>query len=81
ISIIQAYIIFHLRRNPKWNANKVDEQTPRDIATFITKNVALRGLPTRSRHVSQFMVGLEKTKAKSGEVSLSARALSLDDIH
>ncbi|KAJ7759944.1 hypothetical protein B0H16DRAFT_1720159 [Mycena metata] len=27
------------------------------------------GLPTRSRHVSQFMVGLEKTKAKSGEVS------------
>ncbi|KAJ7227754.1 hypothetical protein C8J57DRAFT_1252275 [Mycena rebaudengoi] len=40
-----------------------------------------RGLPTRSRHVSQFMVGLEKTKAKSGEVSSSARALSLDDIH
>ncbi|KAJ7022551.1 hypothetical protein C8F04DRAFT_1194377 [Mycena alexandri] len=28
-----------------------------------------RGLPTRSRHVSQFMVGLEKTKAKSGEVA------------
>jgi hypothetical protein len=27
------------------------------------------------------MVGLEKTKAKSGEVSSSARALSLDDMH
>ncbi|KAJ7199400.1 hypothetical protein GGX14DRAFT_373104, partial [Mycena pura] len=40
-----------------------------------------RGLPTRSRHVSQFMIGLEKTKAKAGEVSQSARALSLDDIH
>ncbi|KAJ6603241.1 hypothetical protein DFH09DRAFT_810307, partial [Mycena vulgaris] len=42
---------------------------------------AWHGLPTRSRHVSQFMVGLEKTKAKSGEVSSSARALALDDIH
>ncbi|KAK6983889.1 hypothetical protein R3P38DRAFT_3457862 [Favolaschia claudopus] len=40
-----------------------------------------RGLPTRSRQVSQFMVGLEKTKAKSGEVSSSARALALEDIH
>jgi hypothetical protein len=27
------------------------------------------------------MVGLEKTKAKSGEISQSARALSLDDMH
>ncbi|KAJ7723578.1 hypothetical protein B0H16DRAFT_1787671 [Mycena metata] len=40
-----------------------------------------RGLPTRSQHVSQFMVGLEKTKAKSGEVSSSVRALALEDIH
>jgi hypothetical protein len=39
------------------------------------------GLPTRSRIVSKFMVGLEKTKAKSGDVSQSARALSLDDMH
>ncbi|KAF7300674.1 hypothetical protein HMN09_00952900 [Mycena chlorophos] len=31
------------------------------------------GLPTRSKHVSDFMVGLEKTKAKSGEASTSAR--------
>jgi len=27
------------------------------------------------------MVGLEKTKAKAGEVSQSARALSLEDMH
>jgi hypothetical protein len=47
----------------------------------VAKLFLRRGLPTRSRHVSQFMVGLEKTKAKSGEVSSSARALSLDDIH
>ncbi|KAK7016490.1 hypothetical protein R3P38DRAFT_3321031 [Favolaschia claudopus] len=39
------------------------------------------GLPTRSRHVSEFMTGLEKTKAKAGEVSTSARALSLSDMH
>ncbi|KAF7982858.1 hypothetical protein HWV62_25838 [Athelia sp. TMB] len=40
-----------------------------------------RGLPTRSRLVSEFMVGLEKTKAKAGEVSKSARALSREDMH
>ncbi|KAJ7171864.1 hypothetical protein C8R43DRAFT_1146423 [Mycena crocata] len=39
------------------------------------------GLPTRARHVSEFMTGLEKTKAKAGEVSVSARALSLSDMH
>lgn len=39
------------------------------------------GLPTRSRIVSEFMIGLEKMKAKAGEVSNSARALSLDDMH
>ncbi|KAJ7860973.1 hypothetical protein B0H14DRAFT_3134723 [Mycena olivaceomarginata] len=113
LRILKHYFIFHLRRNKDWDANRVDEQTPRDIAAFITQKcgpfpLVLRsqcgigafglmkvrrkwrlnpatntwhGLPTRSRHVSQFMVGLEKTKAKSGEVSSSARALSLDDIH
>ncbi|KAJ7137296.1 hypothetical protein C8R46DRAFT_817303, partial [Mycena filopes] len=126
LRIIRHYFTFHLRRNKKWNPKQVDEQTPRDIATFITQkcgpiedgfegkkystavstraaltmwyrsirpNESLtewrldpatntwRGLPTRSRHVSQFMVGLEKTKAKSGEVSSSARALALEDIH
>ncbi|KAJ7433469.1 hypothetical protein FB451DRAFT_1196148 [Mycena latifolia] len=115
--IIRHYLTFHLRRNNKWDSKQVDEQTPRDIATFITQkcgpystavstraaltmwyrnlrpNESLtewrfdsaaktwRGLPTRSRQVSQFMVGLEKTKAKSGEVSSSARALALEDIH
>lgn len=39
------------------------------------------GLPTRSRQVSQYMVGLEKTKARMGETSQSARALSLTDMH
>lgn len=39
------------------------------------------GLPTRSRHVSEFMMGLEKTKARAGEISSSARALSLKDMH
>jgi hypothetical protein len=39
------------------------------------------GLPTRARIVSEFMLGLEKMKAKSGEVSQSARALMLDDIY
>ncbi|KAF9804531.1 hypothetical protein IEO21_09337 [Rhodonia placenta] len=38
------------------------------------------GLPTRFRAVSKFMIGLEKTKAKAGEVSQSAWALSLEDI-
>ncbi|KAJ7628601.1 hypothetical protein FB45DRAFT_1079705 [Roridomyces roridus] len=126
LRIIKHYITFHLRRDLKWDAKCVDEQTPKDITAFITKKcgptdkgfegkkystavstrAALtmwyrslrpnestaewrldpvtntwRGLPTRSRDVSQFMVGLEKTKAKSGEVSSSARALSLEDMH
>ncbi|KAJ6475876.1 hypothetical protein DFH09DRAFT_1109083 [Mycena vulgaris] len=57
---------------------------PNEILTewrFDSVTNTWRGLPTRSRHVSQFMVGLEKTKAKSGEVSSSARALALEDIH
>lgn len=39
------------------------------------------GLPTRSRAVAEYMVGLEKTKAKQGEVSRSMHALTLDDIY
>ncbi|KAJ7826718.1 hypothetical protein B0H14DRAFT_3722314 [Mycena olivaceomarginata] len=38
--ILKHYFIFHLRRNKDWDANRVDEQTPRDIAAFITQNVA-----------------------------------------
>ena len=43
--------------------------------------ICSHGLPTCSRVVSEFMIGLEKTKAKAGEVSQSARALSLEDMH
>ncbi|KAJ6595446.1 hypothetical protein B0H10DRAFT_1960423 [Mycena sp. CBHHK59/15] len=46
-----------------------------------TKTGECFSLPTRSRHVSEFMTGLEKTKAKAGEVSTSACALSLSDMH
>ncbi|KAJ7725791.1 hypothetical protein B0H16DRAFT_1332586, partial [Mycena metata] len=126
VRIIKAYIRYHLRRNSKWNAKEVTEQTPKDINMFITKKcgpvasgfegrkyatavstrAALtlwyrtirpnesvvewrqeeetktwRGLPTRSPEVSRFMIGLEKTKAKAGEVSQSARAISLQDMH
>jgi hypothetical protein len=49
-----------------------------DILTYCLFS---HGLPTRSRAVSEFMVGLEKMKAKAGEISQSARALSLDDMH
>lgn len=38
------------------------------------------GLPTRSRTVAQYMIGLEKTKAKAGEISQSMRALTLSDM-
>ncbi|KAJ7020086.1 hypothetical protein C8F04DRAFT_974775, partial [Mycena alexandri] len=126
VRIIKAYIRYHLRRNPKWNAKEVTVQTPQDINMFITQKCgpaadgfegrkystavstraaltlwyrtirpnesivewrmeedtkAWRGLPTRSPEVSRFMIGLEKTKAKAGEVSQSARALSLQDMH
>ncbi|KAJ8496916.1 hypothetical protein ONZ45_g12254 [Pleurotus djamor] len=46
-----------------------------------TVTEACFGLPTRSRLVADFMTGLEKTKAKSGEVSRSARALTLQDMY
>ena len=38
------------------------------------------GLPTRARHVAEFMIGLEKNKAKAGEVSHSARAVDYDNM-
>ncbi|KAJ7695312.1 hypothetical protein B0H14DRAFT_2650610 [Mycena olivaceomarginata] len=37
LRIIKHYFVFHLRRNKKWDAKRVDEQTPRDIAAFITQ--------------------------------------------
>ena len=39
------------------------------------------GLPTRAHVVSEFMIGLEKMKTKSGEVSRSACALMVEDIY
>ncbi|KAF7323498.1 hypothetical protein HMN09_00131000 [Mycena chlorophos] len=126
VGIIKAYILFHLRRDSKWNPTLVTEKTPRDItmyiaqkcgpvanggegrkfATAVSTRAALtlfyrslrpneslnewrfdevtqvwRGLPTRSLKVSRFMIGLEKTKAKAGEISHSARALRLEDMH
>ncbi|KAH9962507.1 hypothetical protein BGW80DRAFT_1545551, partial [Lactifluus volemus] len=48
---------------------------------YDSKTGICHGLPTRSQTVSMFMVGLEKMKAKAGEVSQSARALTLDDMH
>ncbi|THH15771.1 hypothetical protein EUX98_g9413 [Antrodiella citrinella] len=39
------------------------------------------GLPTRSREVSKFMIGLEKTMASAGKISQSVRALTLEDMH
>ncbi len=47
----------------------------------LTSSYVRHGLPTRSRRVADFMMGLEKTKARSGEISRSARALMLDDMH
>ncbi|KAE9383034.1 hypothetical protein BT96DRAFT_1041444 [Gymnopus androsaceus JB14] len=126
IRIIKAYIIYHLKRNPKWDPMGVTGQTPYDIISFITQKcgrsedgfegrkyataVSSRaaltlwyrhvrpnesmlewwqdtasgswlGLPTRSRKVVEFMTGLEKQKAKDGDVSQSARALTVDDMH
>jgi len=47
---------------------------------FMLKSCS-HGIPTRSRTVSEFMISLKKTKARAGEVSQSACALSLEDMH
>ena len=38
-------------------------------------------LPTCAHVVSEFMIGLEKMKAKSGEVSQSAHTLMVEDVY
>lgn len=53
----------------------------RDHLQPVTKVRNRRGLPTRARAVSEYMVGLEKTKARAGDVSQSAKALTVDDMH
>jgi len=35
--IIKAYITFHMKRDPKWDAKAVMRQTPYDICAFITQ--------------------------------------------
>ncbi|KAJ7254549.1 hypothetical protein C8J57DRAFT_1236789 [Mycena rebaudengoi] len=37
LRIICHFVTFNLRRDPKWDPKRVDEQTPRDITAFITK--------------------------------------------
>ncbi|KAJ7497855.1 hypothetical protein B0H11DRAFT_2384658, partial [Mycena galericulata] len=126
LRIVKAYIAFHMRKDPKWDAKEVTASTPGHITQFIihkcgekakgcegkkyatavstraaltywyrtirpnesvtewrieSKTGECYGLPTRSRHASEFMTWLEKTKAKAGKVSVSARALSLSDMH
>ncbi|KAI5894820.1 uncharacterized protein SCHCODRAFT_02665263 [Schizophyllum commune H4-8] len=78
VRIAKAFIAFQVARDPSFRPEVVDDQTPQRINQFITFK---RGLPTRSRAVAEFMVGLEKTKAAAGEVLQSARALTLDDMH
>ncbi|KAJ7587229.1 hypothetical protein C8J56DRAFT_765393, partial [Mycena floridula] len=60
----------HVRPNETVSEWRLEEETGK-----------WRGLPTCSRKVSEYMIGLEKTKAKAGEVSQSARALSLENMH
>ncbi|KAF8548425.1 hypothetical protein OG21DRAFT_1365901, partial [Imleria badia] len=76
--IIKAFLTFHLKCTPGWDPKVITRQTPYDIRLFITHN---SGLPTCARVVSEFMIGLEKMKARSGEVSQSARALMLEDVY
>lgn len=51
------------------------------LFTGFTQTLSSSGLPTCARVVSEFMIGLEKMKARSGEVSQSARALMLKNIY
>ncbi|KAK7007167.1 hypothetical protein R3P38DRAFT_3325570 [Favolaschia claudopus] len=96
LRIVKSCIGFQMRKNPKWDAKKYSTAVsaraaltywyrtlrPNESVTeWRIESGKCYGLPTRSRHVSEFMTGLEKTKAKAGEVSTSARALSLTDMH
>ncbi|EKM48007.1 uncharacterized protein PHACADRAFT_203375 [Phanerochaete carnosa HHB-10118-sp] len=39
------------------------------------------GLPTRSLIVAKYMIGLEKTKAKAGEIQQSVKAMTVEMMH
>ncbi|KAK7029315.1 hypothetical protein R3P38DRAFT_3314741 [Favolaschia claudopus] len=106
LRIIKHYITFHLRRNKKWDATRVDDKTPHDIAAFITQKcgpveegfegrkystaVSTRAAltmwyknlrPNESLTEWRLDSVTNTWRAKSGEVSSSARALALEDIH
>ena len=49
--------------------------------TSFSQTQSSSGLLTHARVVSEFMIGLEKIKARSGEVFQSAHALMLEDIY
>jgi len=51
------------------------------FTSFSQTLLSSSGLPTHARVVSEFMIGLEKMKARSGEVSQSACALMLEDVY
>ncbi|KAF8464703.1 hypothetical protein JB92DRAFT_2775027, partial [Gautieria morchelliformis] len=72
VSIRAALTYFYKTLHPEENVT--EWRVDRNLATC-------DGLPTRSPIVSQFMIGLEKTKAAVGETSQSARALTLEDMH
>ncbi|KAF8492663.1 hypothetical protein JB92DRAFT_3147445 [Gautieria morchelliformis] len=72
VSIRAALTYFYKTLRPEENVT--EWRVDRNLATCY-------GLPTRSPIVSQFMIGLEKTKAAACETSQSARALTLEDMH
>ena len=49
--------------------------------TSFSQTQSSSGLPTHAHVVSEFMIGLEKMKARLGEVSQLACALMLEDIY
>ncbi|GJE98264.1 hypothetical protein PsYK624_144900 [Phanerochaete sordida] len=117
---VKQYIVYHLKRDPKWNAKAVSKDTPHHIRMFIQYKcgpvdqgykgcryataVSIRaaltywyrhvqkihdtsewrvdddgrchGLPTRSQAVARYMLGLQKAKAKAGEISQPMKAMT-----
>ncbi|KAG0693492.1 hypothetical protein DFH29DRAFT_881407 [Suillus ampliporus] len=72
-----SYWYRHCRPNESVTEWRCDETTGVCHETSLSSH----GLPTRARAVSEFMIGLEKMKARSGEVSQSARTLLCEDMH
>ncbi|KAK6988517.1 hypothetical protein R3P38DRAFT_3332034 [Favolaschia claudopus] len=97
LRIIKHCITFHLRRNKNWDAKQVDDKTPHDITAFITQKCGPYSTAVSTRAaLTMWYKNLRPNEsltewrldgvtwyfyAKSGEVSSSARALALEDIH